>query len=40
MEEELPELGGDPLPEDFVLKGNSLLLRKQNRNAATTSDRG
>ena len=40
MEEELSELDGDPLAEDFDLKENSLLLRKQNINTATTSDRG
>ena len=32
MEEELSELDGDPLAEDFDLKENSLLLRKQNIN--------
>ena len=30
MEEELSEPDGDSLAEDFVLKENSLLLRKQN----------
>ena len=39
MEEELSEPDGDSL-EDDDLKENSLLLGKQNRNTATTSDPG
>ena len=40
MEGELLESDGDSLAEDFDLKENSLLLRKQNRNTARTSDPG
>ena len=40
MEEEFSEPAGVSLAGDFDLKENSLLLRKQNRNTATTSDPG
>ena len=40
MEEELSEPDEDSLAEDFDLKENSLLLRKQNRSTARTSDPG
>ena len=40
MEEEFSEPDGDSLAEDFDLKENSLLLRKQNRNTTSRSDLG
>ena len=40
MEEELSEPDEESLAEDFDLKENSLLLRKQNRHTIMASDLG
>ena len=40
MEEELSEPDDDSVAEDFDLKENSLLLRKQNRHTTMASDLG